>query len=172
MINGKTIAPKILRRDSFGHVVDKTKTFRAKASCYIEPYETFLPRVIWTVPEWGLLNPRSLNFSFAIILILHKQQCSLRGETMQHRRISSALQWPHNGHDGVSNHQPHHYLLNRVFRRRSKKTSKLRVTGLCAGNSPMTGEFPAQMARNAENVSIWWCHHGSVQLAGPRIGVD
>ena len=44
---------------------------------------------------------------------------------------------PHyNDHDDVSNHQPHGCLLNRVFRRRSKKTSKLRVTGLCAGNSP------------------------------------
>ena len=41
----------------------------------------------------------------------------------------------------------------------SKKTSKLRVTGLCAGNSPETGEFPAQMASNAENVSIWWRRH-------------
>ena len=40
-----------------------------------------------------------------------------------------------------------------------KKTSKLRVTGLCAGNSPGTGEFPAQMASNAENVCIWWRHH-------------
>ena len=46
------------------------------------------------------------------------------------------------------------------FRRRSKKTSKLRVTGLCVGNSPVTGEFPAQMASNAEKVSIWWRHHG------------
>ena len=44
-------------------------------------------------------------------------------------------------------------------RRKSKKTSKLRVTGLCAGNSPVTGEFPAQRASNAENVSIWWRHH-------------
>ena len=43
-------------------------------------------------------------------------------------------------------------------RRRSKKTSKFRVTGLCAGNSPVTGEFPAQMASNAGNVSIWWRH--------------
>ena len=34
--------------------------------------------------------------------------------------------------------------------RRSKKTSKLRVSDLCAGNSPVTGDFPAQMARNAE----------------------
>ena len=41
-------------------------------------------------------------------------------------------------------------------RRRSKKTSMLRVTGLCAGNSPVTGEFPTQRASNAENISIWW----------------
>ena len=46
------------------------------------------------------------------------------------------LHWRHNDHDGVSNHQPHVCLFNRLFRRRSKKTSKLRVTGLCAGNSP------------------------------------
>ena len=72
----------------------------------------------------------------------------------------NALRWRHNGHDGVSNHQPRDCLLNRLFRRRSKKTSKLRVTGLCAGNSPGTGEFPAQMASNAENVSISWRHHG------------
>ena len=39
------------------------------------------------------------------------------------------------------------------------KISKLRVTGLCEGNSPGTGEFPAQMASYAENVSIWWRHH-------------
>ena len=69
------------------------------------------------------------------------------------------LQWRHNGRDGVSNHQPHDCLLNRLFRRRSKTTSKLRVTGLRGGNSPVTVEFPAQRASNAENVSIWWCHH-------------
>ena len=69
------------------------------------------------------------------------------------------LQWRHNDHDGVSNHEPYDCLLNRLFRRRSKKTSKLRVTGLCARNSPVTGEFPAQRASYAENVSIWWRHH-------------
>ena len=72
----------------------------------------------------------------------------------------SALRWRHNELDGVSDHQPHDCLLNRLFGRRSKKTSKLHVTGLCAGNSPGTGEFPAQKASNAENVSIWWRHHG------------
>ena len=76
----------------------------------------------------------------------------------------SALHWRHNEHDSVSNHQPHDYLLNRLFRRRSKKISKPRVTGLCAGNSPETGEFPEQMACDAENVSIWWRHHGILPL--------
>ena len=70
-----------------------------------------------------------------------------------------SLQWRHNGLNGISNHQPHHCLLNRLFRRKSNKTSKLCVTGLCAGNSLVTGEFPAQMASDAENFSISWCHH-------------
>ena len=74
-------------------------------------------------------------------------------------KSTGALRWRHNEHDGVSNHQPRDCLLNRLLRRRSKKTSKLRVTGLCEGNSPVTGEFPAQRASNAENVSIWWRHH-------------
>ena len=75
-----------------------------------------------------------------------------------------SLRWRRNGCDGVSNHQPHHCLLNRLFRSRSKKTSKLRVTGLCTGNSLGTGEFPTQMASNAENVSIWWRHHVLILL--------
>ena len=73
--------------------------------------------------------------------------------------ILSYLILSYNGHDGVSNHQPHDCLLSRLFRRRWKKTSKLRVTGLCEWNSPVVGEFPAQMASNVENVSIWWRHH-------------
>ena len=73
--------------------------------------------------------------------------------------MSLSLQWRHNGRDSVSNHQPHDCLLNRSFRRGSKKTSKLRIIGLCAGNSPGTGEFPAQMASYAENAYIWWRHH-------------
>ena len=48
---------------------------------------------------------------------------------------------------------------DRLFKHRWKKTSKLCVTGLCAGNSPVASELPAQKASNAENVSIWWRHH-------------
>ena len=65
------------------------------------------------------------------------------------------LQWCHNERDGVSNHRPHECLFNRLFRHRWKKTSKLLVTGLCVGNSLVTGEFPAQRASDVENVSIW-----------------
>ena len=74
-------------------------------------------------------------------------------------KISCTLRWRHNVRDGVPNYQPHDCLHSRVFRRRSKEISKLCVTGLCAGNSPRTGEFPAQKASNAENISIWWRHH-------------
>ena len=73
--------------------------------------------------------------------------------------IRISLHWRHNELDGVSNHQPHDCLFIHLFTRRSKKTSKLCVTGLFVGNSPVTGEFPAQMASNAENVSIRWRHH-------------
>ena len=69
------------------------------------------------------------------------------------------LHWRHNESDGVSNHCRFHCLLNCWFRWRSKRTSKLRVTGLCEGNSSGTDEFPVQKASNAENVSIWWRHH-------------
>ena len=69
------------------------------------------------------------------------------------------LQWRHNERDCVSNHQSHDCLLSHLFRRRLKKTSKLRVTGYCERNSPATGEFPAQSASNADNVSIWWRYH-------------
>ena len=71
------------------------------------------------------------------------------------------LQWRHNERNDVSNHQPHDSLLNRLFRHRSKKTTKFRFTGICQGNSPVTDEFPTQRASNADNVSIWWCHHAN-----------
>ena len=70
--------------------------------------------------------------------------------------ITAKSQWAR----GVSNHQPLDCLLNRLFSGRSKKTSKLCVTGLCVGDSPVTGEFPAQMVSNAVNVFIGWRHHG------------
>ena len=54
-----------------------------------------------------------------------------------HLRVHDLLQWCHNEHNGVSKHRRLNCLLNRLFRRRSKKSSKFRVTGLCEGNPPV-----------------------------------
>ena len=54
-------------------------------------------------------------------------------------------------------------ILSRLFRRRSKKISKLSFTGLCEGNWPVTGEFPSQRASYAANVSIWWRNHDVIK---------
>ena len=70
-----------------------------------------------------------------------------------------SLQWRHDERDGVPSHRRLAFLRNRLLRRRSKKTSKLRVTGFCEGNPQVAGGFPSQRASNAENVSIWWRHH-------------
>ena len=66
---------------------------------------------------------------------------------------TSSLQWSHNERDGVSNHRRLDGLRNRLFRRYNKQISKLRVIGLCEGNSPVAGEFPSQRASNAENLT-------------------
>ena len=68
--------------------------------------------------------------------------------------VTRTLHWRHNQRNSVSNHRRLDCLLNILFRRRSKKTSKLSVTGICEGNSPVTGEFPAERARDAKNVSL------------------
>ena len=99
------------------------------------------------------------------VVCRHPTASCLEGDTWE-------VQRRHNGTDSVSNHQHHHCLLNRLFGCWSKKTSKLRITGLCAGNSPGTGEFPAQMASNAKNVAIWWRHHESNVSATVCSGVQ
>ena len=57
------------------------------------------------------------------------------------------------------------------IRAQIKKISKLRVTGPWAENSPVTGEFPAQKASNAENLFIWWSHHVAWSCAGTTYAI-
>ena len=87
----------------------------------------------------------------------------LQLHTFQLHILGTALQRRHNDRYSVSNHQRLDCLLNHLFMCRSKKTSKLRVTGLCKGNIPVSSEIPTQIASNAENVSIWWRHHGTIR---------
>ena len=113
-----------------------------------------IAQYIWFITPWLLSFRLCIN---GIVSNLFWKKSRFSCNSMLFWRMP--LRWRHNGRDSISNHQPHYCLLNRLFWRRSKKTSKLRVTGLCVVNSPGTGEFPAQMASNAENVPIWWRHH-------------
>ena len=69
----------------------------------------------------------------------------------------SSLRWHHNGRDSISNHQPHDCLP--FIQTQIKENIKAPCHWPLCGNSPGTGEFPVQMASNAENVSIWLRHH-------------
>ena len=89
-------------------------------------------------------------------LVIFMYSCHKKSHTCTTKH---SLQWRQNEQDGVSNDQPHDCLFNCLLRQRSKTTSKLRVTDVCEGNSPVASEFPAQMASNSENAFVWWRHH-------------
>ena len=73
--------------------------------------------------------------------------------------LTMTLQWRHNGRNSVSNHQLYDCLLNRFIQAQIKENIKAPRHWTLCGEFTGTGEFPAQMASNAENVSIWWRHH-------------
>ena len=122
------------------------------------PYRGPATRKIFAFDDVIMFHQGKIATSWKWVMISLKTAI-IDNPTKRIPKSELSLRWRHNDHAGVSNHQPPGCLLNRLFRRKSKKTSKLRVTGLCAGNSPGTGEFSAQMASYAENVSIWWRHH-------------
>ena len=74
----------------------------------------------------------------------------------QERTHTCSLQWRHNERDGVSIHQPHDHLLNRLFKAEIKESMKI------PHHWPLCGEFTSDRASNAENVSIWWHHHATI----------
>ena len=85
--------------------------------------------------------------------------CKVTAIFFRFQCVDDPLQWRHKECYGASNHQAHDCLLNRLFNAQIKENIKaLRYWPLCG---EFTGEFPAQMASNAENVSIWWRHHAS-----------
>ena len=78
-------------------------------------------------PHKRPVTRKMFPFHDVIMLFLVKFIPSTRGYC---KEVQTSLRLRHNERDCVSNHQPHDYLLNRLFRRRSKKTSKLIVTGV------------------------------------------
>ena len=101
-----------------------------------------------TIAESFTYNPRS-------VLILYMYVCVCVFVS----RMVWTFQWRHKERDGVSNYQPHNYLLN-VYRGTDPRNYQSAASLVSvSGTSPVTGEFPAQRASYVENVSIWWRHH-------------
>ena len=103
-------------------------------------------------------TPTMLGYGWVITsrnahVITHPWAKPNTGWLYPHNNELYSLQWRHIGRDSVSTHQPRDCLLKLLFGHRWKKTSKLCVTDLCEGNSPVTGEFPTQRASNAANAS-------------------
>ena len=117
---------------------------------------------IWYFGNFKLLCYNHAKLIYVSKSHTHKSATDKKSPASTSQKTST-LPWRHNERDDVWNHHPHDCLLNRLSVWRSNKTSKLRVAGLCEGNSPVTGEFPAQRARNADNVFIWWNHHEEVR---------
>ena len=94
-----------------------------------------------------------IHTHIVIYLCAYTRRWTMAAITRTHTHTHK-LQWRYNDHDGVSNHQPYYCLLNHHRP--------------LWGNSPVTGEFPAQRASNAENVSIWWRYHDTHDILGLR----
>ena len=122
-----------------------------------------------------LIQPNLLNAGFPSVFY-HMEYghifcalccvCYIMTLTYLINAFTYSLHWHHNGRDGVSNHQPHDCLFNRFFQVHIKANIKApRHWPLCV---EFTGDrgLPAQMASNAENISIWWRHHGTELIAG------
>ena len=92
--------------------------------------------------------------------------------------LSASLQWLNNGHDGVSNHQPHYCLLNRLLGRRSKKHTQSSASlafawGIHRGpvNSPHKRPVTRKMFPFDDVIIFWrfinaWCVDKSMFIVG------
>ena len=117
-------------------------------------------RLLYTTVLVSILLDKQISYLRAVLLRVSLHNMPIK--TVANRNMFSddmgthmavSIRWHHNGLDSVSNHQPHHCLLNRLFRRRRKHQSSASlafVWGIHRG--------PAQMASNAENVSIMSFH--------------
>ena len=96
------------------------------------------------------LDFQDFNLQYIFVPKYHNKKWYHKVHNMPNQFIfpSNALQWRHYEREGISNRRRLYCLINRLFRRRSKKISKLRVTGLCEGNpvdSPHKGPVTRKM---------------------------
>ena len=78
-------------------------------------------------------------------------------------------QWRHNERDGVSNHQPHDCLPNRLLGRRSKKTSKLLAAFVRGIHQwPVNSPYKGQTRGKGFHLMTSSCPHQRHYIVRPR----
>ena len=108
----------------------------------------------YDVVKWNTIGSCTIYAHFCTKPLPKPITCNLLHEHL-------ALQWRHNRLDSVSNHRASRLFTQQFIRAQIKETLKApRHWPLC-GEFTVTGEFPAQRARSAENVSIWWRLHAT-----------
>ena len=152
-LNGSCISPKWfghstqtqahVQLDGRVNTWNGNNTISINIGLMIGHLDTSACQILCHFSKWFVVETARLNRCYKTVeikwsmsypcLMIPVMSSSIRFEL----KLISALQWRHNGRDCASNRQPPDCLINRLFRRRSKKTSKLCVTGLCAGNSPV-----------------------------------
>ena len=145
--------------------------FFAGESCVVDLWkigENVFIFLSWYELHSWTLKPHEIHVTLNIIIIVNALRQGLNGQHRfrQHLEVHSL----HYNDIIMSTMASQITSVTIVYstvysRRKSKKTSKLHITGLCEGNSLVTSEFPAQRASNAENVSIWWRHHVNENLS-------
>ena len=94
------------------------------------------------VKKWVLGVTCHMGFIYDSVQNWHQWKCQWACIIPSSSLWFHVIQWRHKKRNGVSNHQPHDCFLKRFFRCKTKKTSKLHVTGLCEGNSPVPVNSP------------------------------
>ena len=128
--------------------------------------------ILTDISHWSVLELVTIAFSYIFRLVRIISGCNIYFTIDIKCVLKCTLQWRHNGRDGVSNHQPHHCLLNRLFRRSWKKTSKQGIHR-SPGNSPykwpvtrkmfafddVIMRFPQQRPYNADPLLSAWTNN-------------
>ena len=119
--------------------------------------------------DWSTWQQGGMDASVGLVLERWQSLTSTNGDLGWWCTYTSPLLWRHNGAN-ASQITSLSVVYSTVYSGANQR--KRRVTGLCAGNSPETVEFPAQMASNAENVSIWWRHHVHIYVSRIQWVID
>ena len=116
------------------------------------------------IPRFPVMRNVDVFYVVKLNKLLNKHSNGRCFETQsQSCGVIVTLKWRHNERYGVSYHQPHDCLFT-FIQAQIKETIKAPRHWPFLGNSPVTGELPAQRASNAANVSIWWRHHGALDF--------